>query len=76
MDESPSAAATLPVPAPAPGPDSDTEASISDEIEGWLEGAGSKSLGSLIEVFEKKSFAILFVLLLGVPAQESRPTAG
>lgn len=75
MDESPAAGATLPVPAPAPGPDSDTEASISDEIERWLEGSGSKSLGSLIEVFEEKSFAILFVLLLGVPALPI-PTGG
>ena len=63
----------------APGAQSPPEAEgdppISDQIEGWLEGGGSKSLGSLIEVFEEKSFAILFVLLLGVPALPI-PTGG
>lgn len=48
---------------------------ISEDLEAWLESDGSKSLGSLIEVFEEKSFAILFVLLLGVPALPI-PTGG
>ncbi len=38
-------------------------------------GEGDKTLGSLIELFEEKSFAILFVLLLGVPALPI-PTGG
>ncbi len=48
---------------------------VSDELEGWLSGDGEKTLGSLIEVFEEKSFALLFVLLLGVPALPL-PTGG
>jgi hypothetical protein len=48
---------------------------ISDQLEGWLTSDGDKTLGSLIELFEEKSFAILFVLLLGVPALPL-PTGG
>ena len=48
---------------------------VSDELERWLAGEGEKTLGSLIELFEKKSFAIVFVLLLGVPALPL-PTGG
>lgn len=48
---------------------------ISGEIEAWLEGEGDKTLGGLIEVFEQKSFAVLFVILLGVPALPL-PTGG
>jgi hypothetical protein len=40
-----------------------------------MSGDGDKSLGGLIELFEHKSFAILFVLLLGVPALPL-PTGG
>jgi hypothetical protein len=46
-----------------------------DELSRWLNGEGSKTVGGLIEVFGKKSFAILFVLLLGVPALPL-PTGG
>ncbi len=48
---------------------------ISGELERWLTGDGEKTLGSLIELFEEKSFAILFVILLGVPALPL-PTGG
>jgi hypothetical protein len=48
---------------------------VSDELERWLGSEGAKTLGSLIELFEEKSFAILFVLLLGVPALPL-PTGG
>jgi hypothetical protein len=48
---------------------------VSDELEGWLTSDGEKTLGSLIELFEQKSFAILFVVLLGVPALPL-PTGG
>ena len=48
---------------------------VSDELERWLESEGDKTLGSLVELFEKKSFAIVFVLLLGVPALPL-PTGG
>jgi hypothetical protein len=49
--------------------------SVSDELERWLQSDGAKTLGSLVELFERKSFAILFVLLLGVPALPL-PTGG
>ena len=48
---------------------------LSDELERWLRGSGRKTLGSLIEVFGEKSFAVLFVLLLAVPALPL-PTGG
>jgi len=48
---------------------------VSDELERWLSGDGDKTLGGLIELFEEKSFALLFVLLLGVPALPL-PTGG
>jgi hypothetical protein len=48
---------------------------VSDELERWLNSDGDKTLSSLIELFEKKSFAILFVLLLGVSALPL-PTGG
>ena len=47
----------------------------SDQLERWLRGDGEKTLGGLIELFGEKSFAILFVLLLGVPALPL-PTGG
>jgi hypothetical protein len=48
---------------------------VSDELERWLQSDGEKTLGSLVELFEDKSFAILFVVLLGVPALPI-PTGG
>jgi hypothetical protein len=66
---------------PAPGPsNAEDERSlepnkVSDELERWLTSDGEKTLGSLIELFEQKSFAILFVVLLGVPALPL-PTGG
>ena len=48
---------------------------FSQTLRRWLDGDGEKTVGSLIEVFEEKSFAILFVLLLGVPALPV-PTGG
>lgn len=50
-------------------------AKVSDELERWLSSDGEKTLGSLIQLFEEKSFAILFVVLLGVPALPL-PTGG
>ena len=50
-------------------------AQVSDQLEGWLTSDGDKTLGGLIELFEEKSFAILFVLLLGLPALPI-PTGG
>jgi len=48
---------------------------LSSELEQWLTGEGDKTLGSLVDAFGEKSFAVLFVLLLGVPALPL-PTGG
>ena len=47
----------------------------SDDLERWLKSDGDKTLGSIIELFEEKSFALLFILLLGVSALPL-PTGG
>jgi hypothetical protein len=49
--------------------------SASEQLEQWLEGDGDKTLGALIATFEEKSFALLFILLMGVPALPL-PTGG
>jgi hypothetical protein len=48
---------------------------VSDQLEDWLSSDGEKTLASLTELFERKSFAIVFVVLLGVPALPL-PTGG
>lgn len=48
---------------------------ISDEIESWSAQAGPRTLGSLIDAFGARSFAVIFVILLGVPALPL-PTGG
>jgi hypothetical protein len=48
---------------------------VSEQLERWLAVDGDRTLGSLVDLFEKKSFAILFVVLLGVPALPL-PTGG
>jgi hypothetical protein len=48
---------------------------VSDELEQWLTGDQPKTLGGLIDVFGERSFAIIFVLLLAVPALPL-PTGG
>ena len=48
---------------------------LSQELRGWLDSGGPKTLGGLIELFGPRSFAIAFVLLLGVPALPV-PTGG
>ena len=53
----------------------DPRPTASDELELWLEFEGDKTLGSIIELFEEKSFALLFILLLGVSALPL-PTGG
>jgi hypothetical protein len=47
----------------------------SEELERWLESDGDKTLASIIELFQEKSFALLFILLLGVSALPL-PTGG
>ena len=48
---------------------------FSDELEGWLEGDGDKTIGGLIEAFDERSFAVTIMLLLFVPALPI-PTGG
>jgi hypothetical protein len=49
---------------------------VSEQLERWLRTRGHKTLGSLIELFEEKGFAILFVLLLVVGRRSRcRPAA-
>jgi hypothetical protein len=48
---------------------------LSAQLQSWLEGAGDRTLGELIEVFDKRAFAIVFVILMGVPALPL-PTGG
>jgi hypothetical protein len=48
---------------------------VSDQIDRWLATEGEKTLGGLIDVFQEKSFALIFILLLGVPALPL-PTGG
>jgi hypothetical protein len=66
---------TAPGSPPAADESSPEPEKVSHALERWLEGEGKKTLGSLIELFEEKSFALLFVLLLGVPALPL-PTGG
>jgi hypothetical protein len=48
---------------------------VSEQLERFLASEGEKTLGSLIELFEEKAFALVFVLLMGVPALPL-PTGG
>jgi hypothetical protein len=73
VPESPKPAESAPPP-PA-NPAGAEQEKLSDQLERWLNSEGDKTLGSLIALFEEKSFAILFVLLLGVSALPL-PTGG
>lgn len=48
---------------------------FSDRLEGWLRSEEPKTLGSLVDLFGEKSFAVLFILLLAVAALPL-PTGG
>jgi len=52
-----------------------TPEKVSNQIERWLASDGDKTLGGLIDVFQEKSFALIFILLLGLPALPL-PTGG
>lgn len=60
---------------PAEAAPSEDDESVSDQLERWLRGEGPQTLGSLIEVFGERSFAIVFALLMAVPALPL-PTGG
>jgi hypothetical protein len=77
---SPTSDSRMPEPGPSPStsgvPDRSRDGeSLSQALDRWLHGAGEKTVGGLIELFGEKSFATLFVLLLGVPALPL-PTGG
>jgi len=55
-----------------PRPETDK---ASEQLQRWLNTDGDKTLGSLMDLFGDKGFAICFVLLLGVPALPL-PTGG
>ncbi len=59
----------------APGETGSQPERVSDELQRWLASDSEKTLGSLIELFGERSFAILFIVLLGVPALPL-PTGG
>jgi hypothetical protein len=48
---------------------------VSADLERWLNQDGDATLGALVELFGPKSFALVFVMLLGVPALPL-PTGG
>ncbi len=48
---------------------------FSDQLEGWLKGGQAKTLASLDHVFQDKSFAIMFLVLMIFPALPI-PTGG
>jgi hypothetical protein len=58
---------------PPQGPQSSER--VSDQIERWLDASGDHTVGALLDLFEEKSFAILFIILLGVSALPL-PTGG
>src|ERR1700761_9881 len=55
--------------------DVDADKKLSDQLEEWLTGEGDRPLGALVDAFGDKSFAIIFVVLLGIPALPL-PTGG
>jgi hypothetical protein len=66
--------AASPAPAHA-APPGGADKKLSDELAEWMGGEGDHTLGALVDAFGEKSFAILFVVLLGVPALPL-PTGG
>src|SRR5437868_14964161 len=55
--------------------DAPQEIPLSDRLETWLLGPGRKTAGELIATFGQQTFAVLFVVLLAVPALPV-PTGG
>lgn len=51
------------------------ERSFGDQLEGWLTGDSDKTLGGLIDLFGRRGFATMFVILLA-PSALPLPTGG
>jgi hypothetical protein len=52
-----------------------THENVSDQLERWFRGDQPRTLGNLIDLFGEKSFAVVFVVLMAVPALPL-PTGG
>jgi hypothetical protein len=59
---------------PPQGPQPSSE-KVSDQIERWLDASDDHTVGALLNLFEEKGFALLFIVLLGVSALPL-PTGG
>jgi hypothetical protein len=58
-----------------PEPDATTDDRFSDQLETWLEQDGPKTVGSLTDLIDEKSFAVVTLLLL-IPSALPLPTGG
>jgi hypothetical protein len=63
------------LPPPHPRRATSARVRLSDQLEGWLKSGSETTVGGLIDAFEAKSFALLFILLLG-PSALPAPTGG
>ena len=52
-----------------------THENVSDQLEQWFLGDQPRTLGNLVDLFGEKSFAVVFVVLMAVPALPL-PTGG
>jgi hypothetical protein len=57
------------------GKDVQTDESVSDQLERWLGGGQQQTLGSLLDLFGSKGFAVVFIVLMG-PSALPLPTGG
>jgi hypothetical protein len=48
---------------------------LSDQLEEWFNAGGPRTLGSLTDLFGEKAFAVVFILLMALPALPL-PTGG
>jgi hypothetical protein len=52
-----------------------THENVSDQLELWLGGGGPRTLGSLVDLFGEKAFAVSFIVLMA-PSALPLPTGG
>jgi hypothetical protein len=48
---------------------------VSDRLERWISAEGPRTLGGLVDTFGEKSFAVVFIVLMAIPALPL-PTGG
>ena len=51
-----------------PDVDAPEEAKVSAQLEEWLQSERKKTIGDLVDTFGPRSFAILFIVLMALPA--------